>query len=305
MAFNENSIDPDQMLRSVLLWDARHTLIKSPGSNSWSHKFWGHKLCHGICSVFVLLLWFTAPLSQYLQLHIWNIERKWQKMHEPIRQKTYRRTKAPRVDSDHPAQSRSLIRIFIGYTWLAKDAKFLHADNEDSDQTARMRRLIWVFVGSTWQEVRFLTLWLLWELNVTGGCPRDYHWPIKSNRGFVRNLSFIHVDNEDSDQPERMPRLIRVFAGRTCHLVGFVMWRLNSSLRFLLTLDVTFILSAMICLLFPLVSLVGYVKYSRLPLSRNPRDSMKHFEIFLLRHIRFAELGKTINRRTTFNRMNM
>ena len=32
--------------------------------------------------------------------------------------------------------------------WKAKDAKFLHADNEDSDQTARMRRLIRVFVSA-------------------------------------------------------------------------------------------------------------------------------------------------------------
>ena len=34
--------------------------------------------------------------------------------------------------------------------------------------------------------------------------------------------------------------------------------------------------------------------YSRLSLSRNPRDSMKHFEIFILQHIRFAELRKKI-----------
>ena len=46
--------------------------------------------------------------------------------------------------------------------------------------------------------------------------------------------------------------------------------------------------------------------YSRLSLSRTPRDSMKHFEITVLRHIRFAEQRKkTINRTTTFNRMNM
>ena len=31
---------------------------------------------------------------------------------------------------------------------------------------------------------------------------------------------------------------------------------------------------------------------------------MKHFEISVLRHIRFAELRKTINPTTTFNRMN-
>ena len=32
--------------------------------------------------------------------------------------------------------------------------------------------------------------------------------------------------SEDSDQTGRMPRLIWVFAGRTCHFVGFVIWRL-------------------------------------------------------------------------------
>ena len=38
----------------------------------------------------------------------------------------------------------------LGAFRMAKDARFIHADNEDSDQTARMRRLIWVFVGRTY-----------------------------------------------------------------------------------------------------------------------------------------------------------
>ena len=42
--------------------------------------------------------------------------------------------------------------------WIAKNAKFLHADNEDSNQPARMRRLIWVCVWRNCQKVRFLTL---------------------------------------------------------------------------------------------------------------------------------------------------
>ena len=50
---------------------------------------------------------------------------------------------------------------------------------------------------------------------------------------------------------------------------------------------------------------VGKDIYSRLSLSRNPMDSMKHFEISVLRHIRFVELTKTIIRTTIFNRMNM
>ena len=41
------------------------------------------------------------------------------------------------------------------------------------------------------------------------------------------DIRFPHVDREDSDQTGRMPRLIRVFAGRTCHFVGLVVRRLK------------------------------------------------------------------------------
>ena len=64
-----------------------------------------------------------------------------------------------------PAKSQISLRIravwsesSLGAFWIAKDARFLHADNEDSDQTAQMRRLIWVFVGRTCQKVHFLKL---------------------------------------------------------------------------------------------------------------------------------------------------
>ena len=36
-----------------------------------------------------------------------------------------------------------------------------------------------------------------------------------------KDPGFLHADSEDSDQTGRMPRLIWVFAGRTCHYVGF------------------------------------------------------------------------------------
>ena len=42
----------------------------------------------------------------------------------------------------------------------------------------------------------------------------------------AKDPSFLHADSEDSDHTGRTPKLIRVFAGRTCHLVGFVMRRL-------------------------------------------------------------------------------
>ena len=38
---------------------------------------------------------------------------------------------------------------------------------------------------------------------------------------------FLHADSKDSDQTGWMPRLIWVFAGRTCYLDCFVMSRLN------------------------------------------------------------------------------
>ena len=44
------------------------------------------------------------------------------------------------------------------------------------------------------------------------------------------SLATHWVHREDSDQTGRMPRLIWVFTGRTCHFVGFVMRRLISLL---------------------------------------------------------------------------
>ena len=43
----------------------------------------------------------------------------------------------------------------------------------------------------------------------------------------AKDLSFPHVASEDYDQTGRMPRLIGVFARRTCHLVDLVVRRLK------------------------------------------------------------------------------
>ena len=43
----------------------------------------------------------------------------------------------------------------------------------------------------------------------------------------AKDPSFLHADCEDTDQTRWMPRLIWVFAGLTCHSVGFVIRRLN------------------------------------------------------------------------------
>ena len=50
----------------------------------------------------------------------------------------------------------------------------------------------------------------------------------------AKDPRFLHADSEDSDQTGRMPRLIWVFAGRTCNFVGFVMCRLIFFLSFFL-----------------------------------------------------------------------
>ena len=50
-----------------------------------------------------------------------------------------------------------------------------------------------------------------------------------------KDPSFLHADSENSDQTGGMPRLIRVFAGRTCHFVGFIVRRLNYVSRILVT----------------------------------------------------------------------
>ena len=45
-----------------------------------------------------------------------------------------------------------------------------------------------------------------------------------------------------------------------------------------------------------------FIEYSRLSLSRTPRDSLKYFEISVPRHIRVEKVRKTINWTTTFNK---
>ena len=43
----------------------------------------------------------------------------------------------------------------------------------------------------------------------------------------AKDPSFLHVDSEDSDQTGQMFRLIRVFAQRTRHFIGFVIRQLK------------------------------------------------------------------------------
>ena len=52
-------------------------------------------------------------------------------------------------------------------------------------------------------------------------------WSVFAVRSMGRwGPKLSYADSEDSDQTGRMPRLIWVFAGHTCHFVGFVMRQL-------------------------------------------------------------------------------
>ena len=53
------------------------------------------------------------------------------------REKTYLRTRAPSEDSDQPALSRSLIRVFTGRMQMTRILDIHRTHSEDSDSTAQ------------------------------------------------------------------------------------------------------------------------------------------------------------------------
>ena len=66
----------------------------------------------------------------------------------PERQKLYVRTCAPSEDSDLHRHAHNLIRIFTGSIfWIAKNAKFIYADNEDSGQISLHLSLLWAHMS--------------------------------------------------------------------------------------------------------------------------------------------------------------
>ena len=99
----------------------------------------------------------------------------------------------------------SLIRIFTGCIWMAKDAKFLHADSEDSDQTARMRRWCESSVGAR-QKIHFLTWWLTCFV-----C-----------RCFQLTLFFVDTTEAMSNQALLVRMSFRIFTARKSRIIGLI-----------------------------------------------------------------------------------
>ena len=176
---------------------------------------------------------------------------------EPPHDKTNKMTGAPSEDSDQLGHPSSLIRVFACAQWVAKGPMLLHADSEDSNHTGQMPRLIWVFAGRAGHFVGFVMLRL--NCLVAGRSPskedqlsrlmtKPTKWHVRpaktqislgirpvwseSSLSAWSKLGFLAIHwahSEDSDQAGWMPRLIWVYAGRTCRCVGFVMRRLNTS----------------------------------------------------------------------------
>ena len=113
-----------------------------------------------------------------------------------------------------------------------------------------MTRLVGVFAEPTGHFVGFVMSWLILSLHrestifesahdkpnkMTCGLSEDtdqsrhppslisLHCPHEKN---LASLATHKADSEDADQTRRMSRLIRVFAGRPGHFVGFVLLRL-------------------------------------------------------------------------------
>ena len=72
------------------------------------------------------------------------------------KKRTFRHT-CPNEDPSHPAQPRSLIRVFFVHMKRLHLRLSKKAPSEDSDQTVQMCRLICIFAGRTCAKVRFLT----------------------------------------------------------------------------------------------------------------------------------------------------
>ena len=81
-------------------------------------------------------------------------------INEPQQDKTNKLTCEPSEDhqSDQPGYLHSLIRVFACAKWVAKDSRFLCANNKDSDQTGRISQLIGVFADCSGHVIGFVML---------------------------------------------------------------------------------------------------------------------------------------------------
>ena len=108
--------------------------------------------------------------------------------------------------------SSKMISRFVGKKlWYSHRSSETHKENHTISAAARQNQKITCAPSETQISLCIQSVW-----SVSSLCA---HWVANDPR-------FLRADSEDSDQIERMPRLSRVFAGRKCYLVGFVVRRL-------------------------------------------------------------------------------
>ena len=71
------------------------------------------------------------------------------------------------------------------------------------------------------------------KTQISLGVYPDWSESSLSAQWVAKDPRFLHADSEDSDQTERMPRLIWVFTGPICYFAGFVTMRLKGLVGFI------------------------------------------------------------------------
>ena len=105
--------------------------------------------------------------------------------------------------SSRPCQSHQVEanKLYRGYYMSSRVIWAASGQNQQNGMCAQ-RRLRWAWASAQSDQSSLCAQWI------------------------AKDSSFLHADSKDSDQTERMPRLIWVFAGHINHFVGFVMRRL-------------------------------------------------------------------------------
>ena len=145
-------------------------------------------------------------INQYFRGVKWDTEKTWMPygpQHEKTNKVTVRPAKTQISLIICPAWSESLLCaqwVDSEKTWMPYGPQ-LDKTNKVTVRPAKTQ--ISLVICPAWSESSLCAQWV------------------------AKDPPFLHVDSEDSDQIGQMPSLIWVFAGRTCHFVGFVMRRLN------------------------------------------------------------------------------
>ena len=105
------------------------------------------------------------------------------KAFEPAHDETYNKTCATSEDSDQPAHSRSLIRVFAVRLSFVQPPGYPRGMNENPSHTVWTYRLIWVFAGHTGlivghcrlcHALAHMLLVQIWIASTCGGSSHEY-----------------------------------------------------------------------------------------------------------------------------------